>query len=290
MEATSRLTLGFSPCPNDTFIFDAMVNGKINTEGLQFDIVMEDVESLNRKALNGELDIIKISYAVYPEIMNEYVLLNSGSALGFGVGPLLVSKEIRKKSEIKNLKIAIPGTHTTANFLFSIFFPEAKNKIEMIFSDIEDAVLSEKVDAGLLIHENRFTYEQRGLKKIYDLGELWEKETATAIPLGGIVVKRNLTVEVKREINCVLKRSIEYAFAHPDSSNSYVKQHAQKMDEEVLNKHIALYVNEFSIDLGSKGKDAIEKLFQKAKQSGMIQEIRDDIFIEESYLNQTLTF
>jgi 1,4-dihydroxy-6-naphthoate synthase len=278
----SILSLAFSPCPNDTFMFDAMVNGKIETEGLEFNVILDDVETLNRKALKGELDITKLSYATYPQVQNEYIFLDSGSALGFGTGPLLVSKEIRnEKSEIKNWKIAIPGSHTTANLLFSIFFPEAKNKIEMIFSEIEDAVLSGKADAGVIIHENRFTYQQKGLKKIADLGELWEKKTNQPIPLGGIVVKRNLASEVQQKINRVLRRSVEYAFANPDSSYDYVKSHAQEMDEEVRKKHIALYVNDFSIELGPDGRAAIATLFQKAEQSGMIEEIREDIFLEK---------
>jgi len=275
----TKLTLAFSPCPNDTFIFDAMVNGKIDTEGLKFEVVMEDVETLNRKGIAGYLDISKISYAVYPQVADNYVLLDSGSALGFGVGPLVISKTMNYELSAASL-IGIPGVHTTANFLFSIFFPAAKSKKEMIFSKIEDAVLSGNVDAGVVIHENRFTYEQKGLKKTCDLGELWEKEMSQPIPLGGIAVKRSLPDETKQKINRVLRRSVEYAFAHPESSFEYVKDHAQEMDKEVRKKHIALYVNEFSVDLGDKGKAAIETLFQKAKQSGMIDNIREDIFLK----------
>jgi 1,4-dihydroxy-6-naphthoate synthase len=283
MIMSSKLTLGFSPCPNDTFMFDAMVHGKIDTEGLQFEVVLDDIETLNQKALRGELDITKISYAVYPQVMNEYQLLDAGSALGFGVGPIVVSRSTNSPllgRGVGGEAIAVPGKHTTANFLFSIFFPESNNKVEMIFSEIEDAVLSGKVDAGVIIHENRFTYEKKGLKKICDLGELWEQETKQPIPLGGIVVKRNLPEEVKQKINRAMKKSVEFAFANPNSSFEFVKQNAQEMDEDVRKKHIALYVNEFSISLGEKGKRAVEALFQKAKDVGMISEIRKDIFIE----------
>jgi 1,4-dihydroxy-6-naphthoate synthase len=277
MEKSTPLTVGFSPCPNDTFIFDAMVNGKIDTEGLQLEVVMDDVEALNQKALHGELDITKISYALYPQVADKYVVLDAGSALGFGVGPLVISDSEFQISDLSKARIAIPGNHTTANFLFSIFFPEAENKTEMIFSEIEDAVLSGKADAGVIIHENRFTYEQKGLKKICDLGELWEKETQQPIPLGGIVVKRNLAEELQEKINRVLRRSIEYAFANPDSSDDYVKAHAQEMDEEVRRKHIALYVNKFSVELGEKGKLAVKTLFEKA---GMMNSMNKNMFIK----------
>ena len=276
----SVLSLGFSPCPNDTFMFDAMVNGKIDTEGLTFNVVMEDVETLNQQALRNELDISKISFAAYLNLTYQYQLLNSGSALGNGVGPLLISKSQILKSKIQNLTTAGPGKNTTANFLFSIFFPEAKKKVEMIFSEIEDAVLTGKADAGVIIHENRFTYEQKRLKKICDLGELWEKETGQPIPLGGIIVKRNFNEDLKQKIDRVLRKSVEYAFANPDSSRDYVKQHAQEMDEEVRKKHIALYVNEYSIDLGEKGKLAIETLFQKAAQLKLVNQISKDIFVQ----------
>jgi 1,4-dihydroxy-6-naphthoate synthase len=280
MEKGTPLTIGFSPCPNDTFMFEAMVNDKIDIEGLQLKVVMEDIETLNEKAFNGELDITKVSYAVYPQIAEKYVLLDAGSALGFGVGPLLISKETRNsKSEIRNLKIAIPGKHTTANFLFSIFFPDAHNKTEMIFSQIEGAVLSGAVDVGVIIHENRFTYEQKGLKKIYDLGELWENETHQPIPLGGIVVKRNLAEELQEKINRVLRRGVEYAIANPESSYDYVKAYAQEMDEEVRTKHIALYVNEFSVDLGKRGRNAVKTLFEK---SGKLYGMTKNLFIKSA--------
>jgi 1,4-dihydroxy-6-naphthoate synthase len=281
MSFNSHLSLGFSPCPNDTFMFDAMVHHKIDTEGLEFDVIMEDVESLNQRAIRNELDVSKISFAAYAQVMKKYSLLNSGSALGNGVGPLLISKKDFPLTELAGKKIAIPGLNTTANFLFSIFFPEAKQKVEMIFSGIEDAVLSGKADAGIIIHENRFTYEAKGLKKICDLGELWEKQTGEAIPLGGIAVKKNLPVETLQKIDRVMRRSVEFAFANPESGDGYVKLHAQEMDDEVRKKHISLYVNQYSIDLGEKGRQAVETLFKKAEDSGLIDSIPQSIFLHK---------
>ncbi len=280
--ANSKLTLGFSPCPNDTFMFDAMVNGKIDTEDLQFQIFMEDVEMLNQKALHDELDISKISFAAFTKVTDQYQLLNSGSALGIGVGPLVISDFGFQISDLKNknLKIAVPGMNTTANFLFTIFFPQAENKVEMIFSEIENAVLSRKVDAGVIIHENRFTYEQKGLKNICDLGELWERKTGQPIPLGGIAVRKIFPEELKQKIDRVMKRSVEYAFANPQSSLEYVKQHAQEMNEDVRRKHIETYVNDFSADLGEEGRNAVHVLFQKAMEVGMIKSIPERIFVE----------
>lgn len=281
----SRLTLGFSPCPNDCFIFDAMLHGKIDTEGLTFDVVMEDVETLNQKAFRGELDVTKLSYHAYAHLVKNYQLLNAGSALGNNCGPLLISKNNNPekisalRSPDSHLKIAIPGKYTTANFLLSLAYPEATNKIEMVFSQIEDAVLSGKVDAGLIIHENRFTYEQKGLKKIIDLGEYWETLAKAPIPLGGIVIKRNFPDELKKKFDRVLRKSVEYAFANPKSSLNFVKANAQEMSEEVMYKHIDLYVNKYSVDLGAEGKRAVNLLFDKAQDLGVIDKIEEDIFL-----------
>lgn len=277
-----KLSIGFSPCPNDCFIFDAMIHGRIDTEGLQFDVVMEDVESLNQKAFKGELAITKLSYHAYAHLTKIYQLLNAGSALGNNCGPLLISKSDNisdLKAHISYLRVAIPGKYTTANFLLSLAFPDAKNKIEMIFSDIEDAVLNGDVDAGLIIHENRFTYEQKGLKKIIDLGEFWEDLAKSPIPLGGIVIQRNLPEGLKHKVDRVLRRSVEYAFAHPDASRNFVKENAQEMSEEVMYKHIGLYVNEYSVDLGEEGKRAVELLFDKAQSLGVIEKIEEEIFL-----------
>jgi len=260
-----KLTIGYSPCPNDCFIFDALIHNKIDTEGLQFEVRLEDVESLNQKALHGYLDITKLSYHAYAYALNHYILLRSGSALGFNCGPLLVHST-KFKLDLENMKVAIPGKLTTANLLLSIAFPNLKDKKEYVFNEIENAVLSGEVDAGLIIHENRFTYKEKGLEKILDLGEYWDAMIHAPIPLGGIVVKRDIDPEVQQKINRLIKKSVEFAFANPESCMDYVRAHAQEMSEEVMKKHIALYVNDFSIDLGETGINAVKLLFNKAKE------------------------
>ena len=260
-----KLTLGYSPCPNDTFIFDAMVHGKIDSEGLEFDVQHADVEELNRKAFNAELDITKLSYHAYAHLTEKYILLRSGSALGNNCGPLLVAARAIPKENLDDLKVAIPGKYTTANFLLSFAFPNAKNRVEKLFSDIEASVLENQVDLGVIIHENRFTYFERGLHKVMDLGEHWEKTTGLPIPLGGIVARRGFDKELLQKINRVLRRSLEYAFANPDASRDYVCAHAQEMSYEVMQQHIQLYVNNYSLDLGEKGSAAVENMFDALK-------------------------
>lgn len=274
-----KITLGFSPCPNDTFIFDAMVHHKIDTEGLTFEVVLGDVEELNSKAFKNELDITKLSYHAMVYCLNKYQLLNSGSALGSGVGPLLIANKQLTDFELNNSKIAIPGKYTTANFLLSLAYPNAKIKVEVLFSDIEKMILNGEVDAGLIIHENRFTYESKGLKKLIDLGEFWEKTSGSLIPLGGIVVKREFDLELKCKIDRILRRSIEFASNNPSESKEYVQKHAQEMDEGVTQKHIGLYVNEYSLDLGKKGRAAVETLFKTAIEKGIVENIKEPIFI-----------
>lgn len=279
-----KLTLGFSPCPNDTFIFDALVHKKIDTEGLSFDVVYDDVETLNQKAFRTELDVTKLSFHAFAHVANNYALLDAGSALGFGVGPLLISKEPVSDAgtEMSNPRIGIPGRYTTANFLLSLAYPQLNNKVEMRFSEIEDALLRGDIQLGLIIHENRFTYQNKGLHKVLDLGEFWEKETGSAIPLGGIVIKRTLPEEVKLKVNRVLQRSVEFAFANPKSGVNYIRSHAQAMDEAVMYKHIELYVNKYSIDLGQEGRNAIEQLFERAQELGVIPEIKEDLFLNHT--------
>lgn len=274
-----KLTLGYSPCPNDTFIFDAMIHQRIDTEGLEFEVHLGDVEQLNQKAFANELNITKLSYHAYAYLISNYALLTSGSALGNNCGPLLIAKTAISKEALNNKKIAIPGKYTTANFLLSLAFPKAQQKQEMLFSDIEQQVLEEQVDAGLIIHENRFTYQDKGLVKLIDLGEWWEQTTQLPIPLGGIVVQRQLPLEVQQRINRVLRRSIEFAFEHPEASLPYVRAHAQEMDLAVIQQHIGLYVNDFSVDLGTKGKAAIQHLFDTAVQVGLIESPNIDIFV-----------
>jgi 1,4-dihydroxy-6-naphthoate synthase len=282
-----KLTIGFSPCPNDTFIFDALIHHKIDTEGLDFEVFYDDVETLNQKAFRGELDITKLSYHAFAYAANKYILLDAGSALGFGVGPMLICKgnaedlKARLEAGDTSLKIGIPGKYTTANFLLSLAYPDAINKQELVFSDIENAVLDGRVDVGLIIHENRFTYQDKGLHKIIDLGDYWEKRTGCAIPLGGIVANRNLPLDVQHKINRVLKRSVEFAFANPKSGLEYIRSHAQEMSEEVMYKHIDLYVNKFSVDLGEEGKKAIKLLFNTALEKGIIPSVSESLFLNE---------
>jgi 1,4-dihydroxy-6-naphthoate synthase len=272
-------TLGFSPCPNDCFIFDALVHKKIDTQGIDFTVVMEDVEALNQRAFKQDLDITKLSYHAFIYLTGQYLLLNSGSALGFNCGPLFVRNSKHQVQNINTARIAIPGKYTTANFLLSLAFPEAKNKQELLFSDIENAVLTNTVDAGLLIHENRFTYQDKGLEKIIDLGEFWESLIHAPIPLGGIVVKKEIDVPLQKTIDTLIRQSVEFAFANPESCMNYVKQNAQEMDEEVMKKHIALYVNQFSVDLGITGKNAIQLLFDKAVETKLITTLPNQIFV-----------
>lgn len=267
-----KLTLGFSPCPNDTFIFDAMVNGHIDTEGLSFDYVMEDVETLNQWATEGKLDITKLSYNTFLHTAATYALLHSGSALGKGVGPLLVARQPLDMSRMGEYKIAIPGIKTTANLLLSLAWPEAKQKEEVLFSEIEQAVLDGRYDAGLIIHESRFTYAQKGLVKLADLGDWWEQATAAAIPLGGIVIKRSLGSELAVRVDRVIKRSLAWSWARYPQLTDFITCNAQEMEEEVMRKHIELYVNEYTDDLGETGRNAITTLFERAANAGLIAE------------------
>jgi 1,4-dihydroxy-6-naphthoate synthase len=278
---TPPLSLGFSPCPNDCFMFDAIVNRRIDLEGLEFSARLADVEALNKAAFAGDADVTKLSYHAYAFCSRDYVLLDAGSALGRNCGPLLISKRAVSRSEVAGggLKIAIPGKYTTANFLLGLAFPNAQDKTELVFSAIEPALLEDRFDAGLIIHENRFTYQAKGLKKIIDLGEYWEEETGAPIPLGGIVVKRSLSADVKQRVNRVLRRSVEYAFAHRTASLDYVREHAQEMSEEVMYKHIDLYVNEYSVDLGQEGRRAVELLFEKAAATGIIPAPPGSLFL-----------
>ena len=290
-----KLSLGFSPCPNDTFIFDALIHQKIDTEGLNFDVVFDDVETLNQKAFRAELDITKLSFHAYAYLTEKYVLLHAGSALGFGVGPLLICENedyisTNTLADLKpqtsdlqpptsDLRIGIPGKYTTANFLLSLAFPEAKNKIEMKFFEIESALLNHQIDMGVIIHENRFTYQEKGLKKIIDLGQFWEDLTQGPIPLGGIMVKRELPENVKQKVNRIIKRSVQYAFDHPESGMDFICSLSQEMSKEVINKHIELYVNKFSIDLGEVGRNAVQTFFEQAHKLGIIPETKQNLFL-----------
>ena len=279
-----NLSLAFSPCPNDCFMFDAIVNHRIDLEGLEFSIRLADIEALNMAAFAGEVDVTKLSFHAYAYCADRYVLLDAGSALGRNCGPLLISKRPIPMAEVAagNLRIAIPGKYTTANFLCGLAFPQAQDKTELLFSDIEAAVLDGRCDAGLIIHENRFTYEAKGLRRIIDLGEFWESETRAPIPLGGIVIRRALPDDVKQKVNRLVRRSVEYAFAHRDESLPYVRAHAQEMSEDVMYRHIDLYVNEYSVTLGSEGTRAIEILFDRARAAGIIPAVNGELVLGRS--------
>lgn len=256
--------IAFSPCPNDCFIFDALIHKKVDTRQYEFIPVIEDVEHLNQRALKGELEITKLSYHAYLFCKDKYVYLNSGSALGFGCGPLLITHSASIARNFSNpsfratLRTLIPGELTTAHLLLRKFFPEIKHKTSVLFSEIEHLLLNKQYDAGLIIHENRFTYAQKGLIKLVDLGELWEQQTHLPIPLGGIMAKKTLGEKTIREIDALIQESVKYAFEHPNDVMTFVKQHAQEMDEPVIQQHIQLYVNQYTIDLGEKGKKAVE--------------------------------
>ena len=274
-----RLTIGFSPCPNDTFIFDALINKKIDTEGFEFDAILEDVQTLNKWALDNKLMITKLSYGVLPLVLDNYILLNSGSALGKGVGPLLISNKEEEIMNVGSTAIAIPGEHTTAHLLFSLAYPDANNKIFLRYDEIENFVLENK-GLGVIIHENRFTYRQKGLFKITDLGDYWEKITGNPIPLGGIVVKRNIDAAIQQKIDRLIKKSIEYAFSNYPELNDYIRDHSQEMSEEVMRKHINLYVNEYSLNLGDIGKNAVRKMIDVYNNTNQLTIRPENIFLK----------
>lgn len=274
-----KLTLAFSPCPNDTFIFDALVHKRIDTLGYEFDAVLADVEQLNQKAFKQEMDITKLSFHALAHLTLNYQLLNAGSALGKGCGPLLVTRQENINKPVSDLKTAIPGKYTTANFLLGMAYPNLLQKEERIFCDIEDAVLSGEFDAGLIIHENRFTYQAKGLKLIKDLGAFWEDFSGAAIPLGAIAIKRNLNEQVKKDVDTLIKKSVEFAFENPEISMPYIRLHAQNMDEKVMKQHIELYVNNYSVDLGKEGKRAVRLLFDTANKKQLIPAIVEPLIV-----------
>jgi 1,4-dihydroxy-6-naphthoate synthase len=274
-----KLSLGFSPCPNDTFIFEALVHGKVDTEGVSFDWFLADVEELNHRAMEGTVDVTKMSFHAYALAASNYLILDSGSALGRNNGPLVVSRHKMYPDELDNALIAIPGKYTTANLLFSIFWPGASRKREYLFSDIPEAVMSGEADAGLIIHETRFTYLSLGLQKVADTGEYWEKMTGLPVPLGGIVVNRSVSEDIAGKVSRSIRRSIEYARADPSASIDFIRRHAREIDSKVTKDHISLYVNEFSLSLGQEGKAAIAKLYSVANERKVIGAMPERIFL-----------
>jgi 1,4-dihydroxy-6-naphthoate synthase len=274
-----RLSLGFSPCPNDTFIFDALVHGAIDPGALRFDPILEDVQTLNDWAREARLDVTKVSYGVLPRIAREYVVLGAGGALGRGVGPLLVARPGAAPFRADATRVAIPGRDTTAHLLFSLAFPDAAHKRFMVFSDIERAVLTGEVDAGVIIHEGRFTYEGKGLAKVLDLGEQWEARTGSPIPLGAIVARRRFDRALRGEVDRLVRESVLHANRDRAAVSAYVRRHAQEMDEAVMRRHIELYVNDFSVDLGEAGRRAVRTLLEvHARVNPDLPRIDDDVF------------
>ena len=274
-----KLSLGFSPCPNDTYIFDAMVHQKVDTEGLEFEYFMADVEKLNSAAFEEKPDVTKLSFHAFMHVAGRYLLLDSGAALGFGAGPLVISQQLKHFDELKGKTVAIPGIYTTANLLFSLAMKKAEVlKKELLFSDIENAILSGEVDAGVIIHESRFTYQLKGLHKLMDLGEFWEQLTGSPVPLGGITAHKRLGNEVIAKVNRCIGRSIEYADSHKGELNEFIRCNAREMDDTVMQKHIDLYVNEFSVSLGTQGKLAVNQMFEYAIAAEIIAKMPENIF------------
>lgn len=274
-----ELTLGFSPCPNDTFMFYPLIHGLVHAGQLGFKEQLEDVETLNRMAMQGLLDISKISYAALGQIREDYALLRSGSALGRGCGPLLVSSKKMDMDSLVGKTIAIPGAYTTASLLLKLFNPRLHQFIEMPFDQIMPAVLNGAVDAGVIIHESRFTYQALGLYKMLDLGSWWEEETGLPIPLGGIVAKRSLGREIILTIERALKASIDFSMANPSAAAKYISTHAQEMNSEVCAAHIGLYVNDFSSDLGVEGEQAICELLRRAEKAEIVPPGKAGLFM-----------
>ncbi len=262
-----------SPCPNDTFIFFGLLNGKVDP-GVDMDPVVEDVEELNSLVLEGALHVSKVSFHLYSRVVRDYVLLDSGAALGRGCGPLLVAREPLDSMEIEKGTIAIPGMHTTAALLLRLFVPGASRLVPMNFASIPSAVASGRVEAGVIIHESRFTYQEKGLLCVKDLGAWWEEHSGLPIPLGGIVARRDLDSMLLKGIAGTLRQSVEYAAAHREETVPFVRRYAQEMDESVLERHIGLYVNDFTLELGQEGRQAVEVLFRKGFEAGVLPDTR----------------
>jgi len=274
-----EITLGISSCPNDTYTFDALVHKKIDTKGIDFKVVMADVQELNRRAFIGDLQMTKLSYFAYAQVYKNYQILDAGSALGFANGPLFICKKGNESAINPKSRIVIPGKETTANLLFSMAYPDYTDKTECLFSEIESKIMSGEYDAGVIIHENRFTYAERGFSKLRDLGDFWEKKTHSPIPLGAITIRRDVPEDLKLTINQLLRESIEYANTHPQESNAYIHENAQAIEDDVLKKHIALFVNDFSLSLGKQGMAAIEILYDNALKQGIIASKPEQIFL-----------
>lgn len=280
-DATNMLTLGYSPCPNDTFIFYALVHGKIDTEGLSFRELLEDVETLNRMARQAELDVTKVSFHAFGHFMDNYCLLRSGGALGRGCGPLVVVREACSMQDLRGKTIAIPGNLTTAFLLLQLYDPGIGCNIKVMpFHRIIDAVKNGEADAGLIIHESRFTYQKAGLISVIDLGQWWEQETGHPIPLGCIIAKRELGRELIEKTDRLIRKSLEYAFENREQTKKYIKKHSQELQDSVIEQHIGLYVNDYSLDLGEEGLSAVRELLGRAAAQGIIAGSATQLFFE----------
>lgn len=281
-----KLQLGFSSCPNDTLIFEALVNQRINTKGLDFEIHIADVEELNKRALQGDLDVTKLSFFAIMHVLEQYQILDTGAALGFANGPLFICKKGNEHHISPDMPVAIPGEHTTAHLLFSLAYPEFKNKKFYVFSDIEQAIACGEVAAGVIIHENRFTYAERGFYALRDLGNFWEQHYKMPIPLGGIVIKKSLPEDVKQTVNQLIGESIRYGKNHINEALPYIRSWAQEMNTGVMQQHIDLFVNDFSSNLGTVGKQAIRTLFAAAKEKKMVcSGLPKGMFLNDELIN-----
>lgn len=268
-----ELSIGYSPCPNDTFIFYALVHGQIPLRNFTLAApVLDDVETLNQWALETKLDVTKLSFQVMGHVLDKYIILSSGAALGRGCGPLLVTSP-DVTLDLGNARIAIPGTYTTAAMLFKLYAPKANNLQVMRFEQIMPAISAGKVDAGVIIHESRFTYQDQSLVAVQDLGEWWEKLTGLPIPLGCIAAKRSLGREILTELDQAIRSSLVWARKHPEQCMEYIRSHAQEMQDSVLQNHIDLYVNDFSFDIGEEGKAAVREMLERGKKAGTFSEI-----------------
>lgn len=267
--ATNKFDIAFSSCPNDTFVFHAMLNNLVDTKGLSFTQHIDDVESLNQLAKNGRYHVSKLSFAAWLKLRDRYELLDSGAALGFGCGPMLVGRS--RDIPVEDSIIAVPGIDTTANLLFRLKYPDAK-KIKVVrFDEILPGIKSGEFDAGVIIHEGRFVFKDYGCEQIIDLGEWWEEETSAPIPLGCIAIRKDEnTLSHKVDIETIIRDSVSFAFGNPDASRDYVKSLAQEMDDYVIEQHIKLYVNEFTLSLGEKGKKAVETLEEMSQCKGIL--------------------
>lgn len=269
------LSIGYSPCPNDTFIFHALASGGVPWSG-KLSVSLADVEELNAKAGRGELDVVKVSVAAAADILDEYILLRAGGAMGYGVGPLVVSANEERLSDLDGKRVAIPGRKTTANLLFGLCCRETGvgvTRREMVFDQVMPAVKAGEVDAGVVIHEGRFTYAEHGMIRLIDLGAWWEEHTGLPIPLGAIAIRRSLGAEVAEAMNEAIRKSILAARANPDAARAYIKEHAQEMEDAVIDEHIRTFVTDYSLDVGESGKQAVQRLLREAGWDG------DDVFI-----------